>query len=291
MTRLHRLLLTLTLASSAVAFQTGRGLQGSRPAGSKVAHSHRRSSRVRLSSGPSLVSTRLQYREGEDETTSTSPLRWLNTIFPSSQRDEDDEQQSVDEYLEFLDRRYRRLHSSEREEGPKPFSALNWLRQGSLSRHEEIISEQQKEDALYVLGVAGLASEKLLHKHHMPVDGDKMSASTTNDFVDADIVSSGPGDILIKRVIVPLIRVVYIVQRRKEMFVDVQMMRFKRFSSKALQRVGKTLIHGPISTAKALLEVGGGKKSLTATFAVLCTLLLVLRPVAQAIVTEGTVAP
>jgi len=215
----------------------------------------------------------------------------LNTIFPSSQRDEDDEQQSVDEYLEFLDRRYRRLHSSESEEGSKPFSALNWLRQSSLSRNEVIISEQQKEDALYVLGVAGLASEKLLHKHHLSVEGDKMSTSMTEGVVDADVVPSGPGDFLIKKLVVPLIRIIYIIQRRKEMFVGVQLMRFKKFSSSALQRVGKTFAHGPISTVKALLEVGGGKKSFAATFAALCTVLLLLRPVVQAIVTEGTVAP
>ena len=175
MTRIHRVLLTLTLASRALAFQSGRGLQGSCPAGSLVGYSRSKCSRVRLASRASLVSTTLQYREGDDESISTSPFRWLNTIFPSSQRDEDNEQQSVDEYLEFLDRRYRRLHSSEREEASKPFSALSWLRQGSLSRNEVIISEQQKEDALYVLGVAGLASEKLLHKHHISVDGEKTS--------------------------------------------------------------------------------------------------------------------
>ena len=113
----------------------------------------------------------------------------------------------------------------------------------------------------------------------------------TNGIVDADIVPPGPGDFLIKRVVVPLIRLIYIVQRRKDMFVDVQLMRFKKFSSSALQKVGKTLVHGPISTVKALLEAGGGKKSVTATFAALCMVLLLLRPVVQAIVTEGTVAP
>jgi len=220
-------------------------------------------------------------------------LRWFNTIFPSSHRDEDDEQQSVDEYLEFLDRRYRRLHNTENE-GPKPFSALSWLKQSSPSRNEVIVTEQQKEDALYVLGVAGLASHKLLERHHLQVEEEKSGVhiqqeQKTLNVVDADLVQSGAAGLFIKKLIVPLLRVLYIIQRRKDTFVDAQVQHIKKFSRSAVQIVGKKLANGPLKTAKAIFEVGGGKKSVAVTVAAACTLFLLLRPILQAVVTEGAV--
>ena len=103
----------------------------------------------------------------------------------------EEEQQGIDKYLEYLDRRYHRLHDGD--DGPngnnkKPavFSALEWLgRKGGKPNNEVNIHHenhqeeeededeeqattlQQQEDALYVLGLAGLASQKLLRKHHI----------------------------------------------------------------------------------------------------------------------------
>merc|ERR1711957_460682 len=81
-------------------------------------------------------------------------------------------------YLEFLDRRYKRPHSDEKEERAKAkqqdskrksFSAMDWLTNGGKDNADIVTStREQQEDALYVLGVAGLASTKLLQKHHLP---------------------------------------------------------------------------------------------------------------------------
>lgn len=298
MTRLGCTLLLSALADHAAAFQSAQQFQVSCPAVSTSSDSRGGLSNnnllLRPSSRSSIVSTRLQYREGNDESSTTSRLKWLNTIFPTSPREEDDEQQSVDEYLEFLDRRYRRLHSSEKEEGPKPFSALGWLKQTSPSRNEIIVSEQQKEDALYVLGVAGLASQKLLQRHHLPVDEDKLPAHLDNtrktvDFVEADLVQSTMAGLFIKKIVVPLLRVIYVAQRRKETFVDEQLHRIKKFSSSVIRNAGKTVVHGPVAAVKSALEFGGGKRSLALTFAAAWALFFLLRPIIQAVVTEGAV--
>ncbi len=291
-------LLFLALAVPASAFQFSRELQVSCPALCSLSNCrvvvHNKDLCVRPSTRLSVISTRLKYREGSDDSSSASPLSWIHTIFPRAQRDEDDEQQSVDEYLEFLDRRYRRLHSSETEEGPKHFSALSWLRQGSPSRNDFIVTEQQKEDALYVLGVAGLASQKLLHRHHLVIDEETSPAhyeqpNKTLNFVDADLVQSGSAGLFVKKVILPLLRIFYIVQRRKDMFIGTQLQRVKTISGNVLRSVGKTLVHTPGVTAKAILDFGGGRKSLAVTFAASCTLFLLLRPILQAVLTEGAV--
>jgi len=294
MTRLGWTSLMLALASQASGFQSVRELQVSVPANTL------RSSRTEVNGNdifsqllarPSVVSTRLQYRASSDESSSTtiSPFKWL---FPKSEQNEDNEQQSVDEYLEFLDRRYRRLHSAEKQEEPKPFSALNWLKQGSESRNDLIVTQHQQEDALYVLGVAGLASHKLLQKHHLPVD-EEVSTSTKQaqygviDALDADIVQEGTAALLIKKFIVPLVRFLYVAQRRKEMLVASLLQTLKMFSGSALRTMIKSVVFGPVTAAKTLLEVGGGKKTLAFTAAIAGTTMLVLRPFLQAVLTEG----
>lgn len=280
----------LTCASRASAFQSARGLHSSLPtdqslrSSTTVIHAN---DIFRSDSSPFSTRLKYSYQDSSEEATAPPPLRWLNTILPSH---EHDEQESVDEYLEFLDRRYRRLHGNEEEESNKPFSALNWLKQGSPSRNDLIASQQQEEDALFVLGVAGLASQKLLQKHHLAGDEKKVEAAHAETFMqilDADIVQTAPASSLIRKVLVPFVRFLYVAQRRRDMFLAAVAMR----SRNALRSVARALVYGPAASFKALLEFGGGKRNMTITFAAACTMLVLMRPVIQAAVTEGTVSP
>jgi len=73
----------------------------------------------------------------------------------------DNEQQNVDEYLEFLDKRYHRLHDEDYSLAkPKPFSAWDWL----FVNEESHDPQKSHEDALFILGVSELASEGLRKK-------------------------------------------------------------------------------------------------------------------------------
>ena len=249
-------------------------------------HSHsRRSSSV----------TRLQFRDAKDDST-TVERGWFRNIFSPLPEESRDEQEVVDEYLEFLDRRYRRLHSDEKEEKSTPFSAMNWLMQGK-NRNEVLLSQQKQEDALYALGVAGLASEKLLQKHSLPVDTTAQTASPTvqaplfSDVIDVTDVSQTTSSLIIQKVFVPIIRVLYITQRRKELFVSSQLRRVLEFLSIRAKTVTKSLIRGPRATAKAIIEFGGGKENITLTLTAVYTVMLLLRPVLQAAMAESSVTP
>ena len=82
----------------------------------------------------------------------------------------------LDDYLESIDRRYKRLHHNEL---PVPTTAMpgftsawKWLKQGYSDGSEpqaHSTKDPKEEDALYVLGLAELASADLLQKHHLPV--------------------------------------------------------------------------------------------------------------------------
>jgi hypothetical protein len=262
------------------------------------------SSRSRLYS----VTTRLQYRDEVHEGTTSmdfsSPAasKWWSSIFPSQPVDEsNNEQDNVDDYLEFLDRRYNRLHRNE--ETAKPFSAMNWLLQGpSPNRNDVVATHQQQEDALYVLGVAGLASEKLLQKHYRPsheTTENKKEPTVrevskwldTMSVVDAEVESDTPSTLFIKKFVVPMVRTFYIIQRRKELFLGRQTQRAKSGLATVARSAAKSLIHGPVATSKAVLEIGGGKKNIALTLTVASTVFLLLRPVFKAAVAEGSVRP
>jgi hypothetical protein len=263
-----------------------------------------RSRRLRLK-------TRLQYRDDHEDTvtaesSNSSTNKWWGNVFSSVDAEiEDENQEVVDEYLEFLDRRYRRLHNSEpEEEKPKPFSALSWLIQGSPNRNDVVQSKQQEEDALYVLGVAGLASQKLRQKHHVTHHEQEPTAATavqerpspildesSNQVAAKNFSESQIGSTIAKEVVLPVLRVFYIIEHRKQLFVRAQVQNLRAVLTLMAKPIAKTLIQGPISTAKAVFKVGGGKKHLALTFTAAYTVFFLLRPMLQVVVMESPAGP
>ena len=239
----------------------------------------------------------LEYANDSAEATETTTGQWWKNVFKPKELDEQD---SVDEYLEFLDRRYNRLHSTNEDDEAKPLSAIGWLLNGTPKRNDVIAAAHQDEDSLYVLGVAGLASERLLQKHHIvapsssPSGGQAPNETSTAIDVNAE---SGVEDTasakFIKKVLVPVIRKYVIFQRAKDVFVNKQIVRVQAFTVASLRIVLRSLIQGPIMTTKAVLHIGGGKKSIAMTITAVTTVLLLLRPVLQAVISEttGSVAP
>lgn len=141
---------------------------------------------------PGSVSTQLSYRDGDEEESaarraqneeSTKKLRlkvsnwWDSLLFSNQQSKEDQQQQVVDEYLKFLDKRYHRLHDEIEQKKLKKsgrgVSAWDWLRNDNGENEEKQTAPRplelnnRQDDALYVLGVAELASERLLQKHRI----------------------------------------------------------------------------------------------------------------------------
>jgi hypothetical protein len=87
--------------------------------------------------------------------------KWrISVVRPSSSSS--DRSKEVDAYLDFLSKRYERVHKVKSQPPKKqPFSVTQWLRQQKHSN--------SSNRALYALGVAGLASERLLHNHGLPL--------------------------------------------------------------------------------------------------------------------------
>mmetsp|Transcript_18938 Transcript_18938/g.23286 ORF Transcript_18938/g.23286 Transcript_18938/m.23286 type:complete len:382 (-) Transcript_18938:373-1518(-) len=104
-------------------------------------------------------------------------------------KEEREKQFVIDNYLESIDRRYKRLHEKE-EQADNAGShaggftnALQWLTQTSDST--SLAEEQRKrDDAIYVLGLAELASTRLLQRHHLPIPESKLNKSVVIDMDD-----------------------------------------------------------------------------------------------------------
>eukprot|EP00339_Tiarina_fusa_P027111 CAMPEP_0116996692 /NCGR_PEP_ID=MMETSP0472-20121206/408_1 /TAXON_ID=693140 ORGANISM="Tiarina fusus, Strain LIS" /NCGR_SAMPLE_ID=MMETSP0472 /ASSEMBLY_ACC=CAM_ASM_000603 /LENGTH=317 /DNA_ID=CAMNT_0004695387 /DNA_START=63 /DNA_END=1016 /DNA_ORIENTATION=- len=285
--------LVLSLASQASAFHTAPReplWTGSVHSGPVSRASDVRTSRSRRAMTP----TALKY--ANDSMTTDTTKGWWSNIFQSRKVDE---QENVDEYLEFLDRRYNRLRSSEEEGDAKPLSALSWLLNGSPSRNDVRAEAQKEEDALYVLGVAGLASERLLQKHHLSPEeiatqprrrSAQPKVERKAEVIDISPVEDTRSTLFIKKVVVPVIRKYVIVQQAKNVFVNAQLKRARAFGLAFLKVVAKSLAQGPISTANGIMDLGGGKQNIAVTISAVSTVLLLLRPVLQAVITETSAA-
>lgn len=245
------------------------------------------------------TTSRLQYRDGseDDPASASEPLirqNWWNGFF-DSQTESVNEQDSVDEYLEFLEQRYNRLHEEKEE---TPLSAMTWLLQGSTKDEEVVASKQQKEDALYVLGVAGLASQKLLQKH--PHLQDAKQESDMNripapiEALDTIVASAEDvtfGHLVIKRVLVPFVKVLYFVHRQKQILLDVQLSRVKGYAVSMIKTTLLSLLRAPVKITRSIIEFGGGKATIGSTLALASAMLVLLRPILQGLLSEGTVSP
>jgi hypothetical protein len=273
------------------------------------------------------IQTSLNYNS--EESVDSSSNRWWKSILtiPSSntettstvEPERDSQQESVDAYLEFLDRRYRRIHSNEDEQAkknqqlqqqqplskPKSFSAMDWLMNGSTTaEHHHAAAAAQHEDALYVLGVAGLASQKLLQKHHLVSPATAAETTSTKTTMDdaievnaeEDNVKDLPSHVFIKNVLVPLIRAIYIVQRRKQLLLQSIQSRITKVVSKVVEKTVRPFTNrfregGPKAIIESLLELGGGKRNIAVTFACAYATVVVLQPLIQQAVAEGSVRP
>mmetsp|Transcript_11821 Transcript_11821/g.33947 ORF Transcript_11821/g.33947 Transcript_11821/m.33947 type:complete len:386 (-) Transcript_11821:190-1347(-) len=295
-------------------------------------------SRVARKQQPTSALTQLQFSDDGDSNVHLESSWWRkiftaphqssasvpNTDTKSTSMIKSEEQESVDAYLEFLDRRYRRLHCGDDNEGKaksalqndsseekttKSFSAMDWLMKGSGSNNSNAVTttRQQQEDALYVLGVAGLASQKLLQKHQLPTtmnqqQKDRTETATIDKVVelkeqidDAIEVSSNTSlrsdvnSMILNNVLLPVIRILYWVQRQKQLLFRMIRKGVKAVATKAANGVVETLSQEPASMISTILSIGGGKQNILRTVTVGYTTVLVFRPLLHAMFAEGLV--
>jgi hypothetical protein len=250
-------------------------------------------------------STRLAYRDNSESspiilnssTTQTASLVTTNTNiqqqrvwwnpFSTEQVQETSESSSqtiVDEYLEFLERRYHRLHDEDEE--PPTFSVLNWL------KHEPV-ALQTNTDVLYSLGVAGLASERLLTKYQSSVFKTLVSRKKEAAEASTVVVATNVHDTKPRTAAIAMLSVVFaqhvaptihaLVRQRKAL------LRFQAQKLAAVAAVlGKTLATIPKLATRSLWNLSGGQQNVARTFTFVAMVAFVfLKPVAEVIVSEG----
>lgn len=162
-------------------------------------------------------------------------------------------------------------------------SAWKWLRQepGLRSNDEQMQQQQQQEDALFVLGVAGLASKRLLQKHHIPTPSptrEGLKASAAQGDVEAK-ASSTPAPIVVdvavanalennnhflSAILTPL--QLFLAQALARLSHIRQLL--QRYQMQKLRSLAALCVRGPISVSRSLWRMGGGRANIARTSAV-----------------------
>jgi len=240
--------------------------------------------------------TQLQYFRDSSEITpqNTTPLwtKWRNILFPpTSPGMKTNSQEVVDEYLEFLDRRYRRLHETDTK-AEKNFSALEWLRQGSSNCKKRIAEELDRDNALYVLGVASLASEKLLQKHQLFPRNRKsqeVDSKTNGFYFDKGIqLATERNKLWYHRVysVLQSFLVHFVVGLSKVMLFSKPSRHLKALISTMTSGVRMFVNTRLVKNSHDVLDFGSGEKNLARTLAVAFSVCLFLHPGFQFLLTE-----
>lgn len=208
---------------------------------------------------------------------------WPFGVAQSELEPEDEEAAKVDEYLAFLDRRYNMIHEDEVQPPQQQFSALKWLRQGS---HDAKSQKQQQEDALHILGLAGLASQRLLHQ----VEGTKShpgDSYTSRAVTDVSATStSSPLRLttflaLLVEKVEPFFQKVFV---QRHTWIQYQSTQVRT----ALAVLIKGLAVAPPKAARVIWKLGGGRKNIRWTVSVIMALTIcIIRPLLQQLLRQA----
>lgn len=208
--------------------------------------------------------------------TSPHSQQWWNSIFGNRE-----ETNPADEYLEFLDKRYNSILKDDSAQEPREasrtgFPVLNWLYQTGGADASTRAQKDPEEDALYVLGVASLASKKLLQKHNLLPEKE---APVVDTMAEPVMSESGAASARVSN----LFRQV---AHKREVFLRSQ----TRYAHLAISYTARSLLTGPVKALRKVYAVGGGHKTLALTLAIITALSFLLRPVVGE-VTVGAISP
>jgi hypothetical protein len=200
--------------------------------------------------------------------------------------DEDQNQKNVDDYLEFLDKRYQRLYHDEEtltlSKTTKQLPILSWLIDGP---HKNDFSDTQpiQDDALLLLGLSNLASSRLLHKHHQPMT----KAITTQllpEGVNETILDTKSPQPSHQSIVSHSMSSVWNkVRSARRDLVKFQEMQVKRFLKSILKVVVSIPSH-VANYAKALWNYMGVKNTVVLSLSMISACLFILRPVTAVLI-------
>lgn len=191
--------------------------------------------------------TRLSYRDVNEDEKRSGWWGQEEKIKP--------QQAVVDDYLEFLDKRYHRLYKFDEGVGHK-FPIFKWLTNGP--KEEKIPTQTDTDNAFYALGVADLASKALLLKHHLrPLGSDIDLKSSASDVETETSKKSSLTTSKISAKVSSLFRPIG--ESRK---------RLLNFQGSKTRAAAVALLNTFKSFPQFLLRAGGGKNTLSKTLSV-----------------------
>lgn len=212
------------------------------------------------SSASTHESTQLSYRMGDEEdgqeqreahreavegsASAQGWWLWTGPQVPS-------EQMLMDKYLESIDRRYHRLHDDDK------VGSIGWTWNWLYAQPSQ--SRAQEEDALCVLGLADLASERLLKQHQ------RKQMKPTPPSAVLDVVASPEGRLSAWTAF----------QKRQTLVALAARQRI----NKMLRRTSKALTKVPSALLSSVLNLSGAKKT---ALVLLSLLIFLVKPFSQA---------
>ena len=255
-------------------------------------------------------SFRVNYRNGNDEdhqhsqqditsaylsSTTTGRFQKTSTLrhHPAAFNDEDTSKK-VDEYLEFLDKRYNRMRGID---GPqhkrKPFNMLKWLSHEDHTDH----TEEAESNALYALGVAGLASERLLQKQGVSLTKCSIVQPASDDdsiVVDCESSPDTPSSL---EGMPLLLNKIFATLTAKAIMLHRQVSARRRWMLKVLSQKSETAGKAALAAiprassnfVRTLVKAGGGERNLKFAATAMCAFAIYFaQPLVKSAITART---
>jgi len=214
------------------------------------------SSRTSSTTSINQETTQLSYRMGDEddgrerqelhrkavEGSDSPPRKWLwsGTQVPS-------EQMLIDRYLENIDRRYHRLHDDDKA------GSIGWTWNWLMAQPSQ--PQRQEEDALRVLELADLASERLLKQH-------KRKQKKPTPVLDVAVSEERPS--------------FWTALQKQRTIVTLAA---RQSIHKMLRRTTQAMTKAPSALVASVLSLSGAKKT---ALAILSLLVLLLKPLSHA---------
>jgi len=184
------------------------------------------------------------------------------------------EQIVLDDYLESIDRRYKRMHSHDnksKKNDPDTVSNVAWNFLTQTESSSAVEEQRKQEDAIYVLGLAELASKKLLQKHHLPIPESKQQyqqGATVIDVQDNTVIENSNSKVMSKAVpfqlkarpatlVTSAVFCIEIVKNMQKAYMN-RLSLISNTAKDAMQLGGKAISATIASAASLITNNGGG---------------------------------
>jgi len=245
-------------------------------------------------------SSRLNYRNNGDTVehpqqraaAQTSNGRWVKPVVQATTRDngyEEDTSRKVDEYLEFLDKRYNRMRGNDAPQPKHSLHIMKWLR-----AEDHVHAEDSHSNSLYALGVAGLASERLLQKQGVTLRQCSIVETTPepSSIVVEHTSEGSPAEemsLLLNKILAAFTAKFLALHRQLSVRRDWVLRSLSRKTRASARAALKAFPKATSELARAAIKAGGGERNLKVAASFTCAFAIyIAHPLAKSAIAART---